>query len=105
MQRRVNDAEVFLTFDDFGVNGDALDLLQVDVVDILADDGDEVLVAFKLDVSCRSHLVHFVDDTLVMRSKHLCAIVPISLVAVVLFRIVRGSQDDTALATQVTNGE
>jgi hypothetical protein len=40
-----------------------------------------------------------------VRGDHLCAIIPISLVSVVFFRIVRSRQDDTALASQFTDSE
>ena len=38
-----------------------------------------------------------------MWSQYLCTIVPICLVTVVFLRIVRSSQNDTALATEVTD--
>ena len=39
-----------------------------------------------------------------MRSDHLGTIVPISLVSVVFFRIVRSGQDNAALASQLADG-
>ena len=49
------------------------------------------------------HLVHLCDRVLIVRCDHLRTIAPISLVSVILFRIVRSRQDDTALATQLTD--
>ena len=40
-----------------------------------------------------------------MRGQHLCAIIPIGLVAVVLARVVAGGDVDAALATQVADGK
>ena len=99
------DAQVLLTLDHFRVDRDTENLVQIYAVDVFTDDLDQFLVAFELDVSSRSNLVHFFDDTLIVWSQYLCTIIPIRLVTVVFLRVVRSSQDDTALATEVTDSE
>ena len=40
-----------------------------------------------------------------MRSQYLCTIIPIGLITVIFFRVMRSCQDDTALTSQMTNGK
>ena len=49
-------------------------------------------------------LVDYGNRVLVVRSEHLGAIVPIRLVPVIFFRVVRSGQDNTALASQLADG-
>ena len=104
MQRSVDDAKVFLALDDGGIDRDAVHHVEVDLVDVFADDLDEVLIAFELDVA-DLHLVDFFDDGGVMRGQDLCAVVPVGFVAVILARVVAGGDVDTALTAQVTDGK
>jgi hypothetical protein len=103
MERRVDNLQVVLPPDDLGVDRDGADLAEVRLVDVLADDLDKCGVALKLHV-VDGHLVHLVDDTLVVRSQHLRAVLPIGLVAIVLTRVVAGRDVHTSLGTQVTHG-
>jgi len=73
-------------------------------IDFLADDFDQFLVAFELDFAGITDFVDFGNRILVMRSDHLGAIVPIRLVPVIFFRVVRSGQDNTALASQLADG-
>ena len=105
VDRSINDLQILLTLDHFRINRDGMYLTQVFVIHLLTDNLNQILVSFKLDILGRSNFIHFVNDTLVMRSQYLCAIIPISLVAVVFLRVVRSCQDNTALASQMTDGK
>ncbi len=104
MHRRVNDIEVFLAQNDVLVDHRFLDSLQVVPVHLATDDVDEFLVALKLHV-VDGHFVDLVDDAFVVRSEHLSTVIPVSLVAVILTRIVGCCDIDTGLAAQLTDGE
>ena len=99
MQGGINDTKVFLPLDDQRINGNAMHLIKINLIDIFTDDLNQVLIALELDV-LHLYLVHLIDNGCVMRSQHLCTVFPIGLVTVVLARIVAGSDIDTALATQ-----
>ena len=104
MKRRINDTEVFLTFNHFRVDGKGVDFIQIYLVDVFADNLNQILVALELDV-LNSYFVHFIDNGSVVRSKYLRTVIPIGFVTVVFFRGVACGQVDTALATEVTDGE
>ena len=104
MHRRVNDVEVFLPVDDILVNHSLLYGAEIVIVHLTTDNLYDVLVALELHV-IYCHLVNLVNDTLVMRSKHLCAIFPVSLVAVVLTRIVACSYVYASLTMELTDGK
>ena len=104
MKRSIHNAEVFLATDDFGVDRDGVNHVQINLIHFLADNLNQVLVAVELDVGHR-HLVHLFDNGSIVRSKHLRTVIPISLVAVVFSGIVAGGNVDTALATEVADGE
>ena len=65
---------------------------------------DKVLVRLELHVLDR-HLVHFLDDAGIMRSQHLSAVAPVSLISVVFLRVVRSSNVHASLSAELTNGE
>ena len=50
-------------------------------------------------------LVHLVDDTLVVRSKDLSTVLPVSLVTIVLAGVMAGGDVHAALSLEVTDGE
>ena len=104
MKRRINDTEVFLTFNHFRIDGKGVDFIQIYLVDVFADNLNQTLVALELDV-LNSYFVHFIDNGSVVRRKYLRTVIPIGFIAVVFFRVVACGQIDTALATEVTNGE
>ena len=104
MQRRIDDVEVLLAQDDILVNHHGLDSLHEVVVHLAADDLDEVLITVALHV-LHLHLVHLVDDTLVMGLQHLATVLPVCLVSVVLAGVMAGGHVDAALTLEVTDGE
>ena len=104
MERRIDDAQILLTLDDFGVDRNGMYLLQVCFVHILADNLDKFLIAVEFDVG-HLHLVHLIDNSGIVRSQHLCTVVPISFIAVIFTWIMASRDIDAALATQMTNSE
>ena len=102
VQGSIDNLEVFLTLDDLRINRNALNQVEINLIDIFANDLDKVFVTLELHI-LNTHLVDFVDDACVMRCKHLCTIFPISLVSVVLLGIVAGSDIHTTLASQMTD--
>ncbi len=101
---RIDDVEVFLAQDDILVDHRLLDSLQIVPVHLATDNLDEVVVGLELHI-LDLHLVHLVDDALVVRREHLGAVVPIGLVAVILAGVVRGGDVDTSLTAQLTDGK
>ena len=100
MHRAIDDVQVLLTQNHILVDHCFLHSLQVVPVHLTTDDFNEFLVAFELHV-VDGYLVHFINDALIVRSQHLCAIIPISLVAVILLRVVAGGENDTAIGMMV----
>ena len=86
------------------VDHDFLHRHHVIVIHLTTDDLDEVLVSLPLHI-LHAHFVHLVDDTLIVRLEHLRAILPVSLVSVVLFRVVRSGDVHTTLTFEVTDSE
>ena len=82
VKRSINDAEVFLTLDYFRVDRKGMNLVQIYLVYIFTDNLNQIFVAFELDI-LNGYLVYFIDNGCVVRSKYLCTVIPISLVAVV----------------------
>ena len=104
VQRSVNNAEVVLSFDYFRVDTNRLDILKINLIHLFSDDFDKVFVALELHIFNLNE-VHLVDDTFIVWSQHLCAVVPISLVAIVFARVVARCNVHTALRFEVSNGE
>ena len=104
VQRSIDDVQVLLAVDDLLVNHGFLHGLQVIPVHFAADDLDEVGVALELHVFYL-HLVHLIDDTRVVGCQHLCAVFPVSLVAIVLFRVVGGGDVHAGLSSELPDGE
>ena len=104
VHRRIDNVEVLLAQDDVLVDHSLLDSLDIVPVHLTADGDDEVFVTLELDV-LNLNLVHLVDDALIMRSQHLCSIVPVGLIAIVFARIVRCRHIDTSLTTKLTDGK
>ena len=97
MHRAIDNVQVLLTQNHILVDHCFLHSLQVVPVHLTTDDLNEFLVAFELHI-VDGNLVHLIDDALVVRSQHLCAIVPISLVAVILLWVVASGDVHTCLA-------
>ncbi|EJW96586.1 hypothetical protein EVA_15306 [gut metagenome] len=104
MDRSINDLEVLLALDTSRVNAQSMYFFEVNLVDFFTDSFDESRISFKFDVGNR-HLVDFIDNALIVWCKHLSTIVPISLITIVFLRVMASCQDDTTLATQVTDSK
>ncbi len=104
VQRRINDAEVLLAVNHLLVHQCLMHSVQIVDVHLTTNNLDEVVIRRELHLVNR-HLVHLVNNARVVWSQHLCTIVPISLVAVVLTRVVAGGDVHTSLSTQLTDGE
>ena len=104
MQRSINNAEIFLTLDHFRIDRNRMNHIQIDLIHISTDNLNQIFVAFKLNVG-NCHLIYFIDNSGIVRSKYLCTIIPISLITVVFSRIVACSDIDTTLATEVTDSK
>ena len=78
----------------------------IEVVDVhlTADNLDQVAVWFKLNLIDR-HLVDLVDNACVMWGEHLCAVIPVCLIAIIFAWVVAGSDVDTCLCAELTDGE
>ena len=105
VNRSINNLQIFLTLDNFRIDRNSMNLTQILVINIFSDNLNQFLIAFKLDISSRSNFVYFIDNSLIVWSKHLSTIVPICFIAIVFFWIMRSSQNNTALASQVTNSK
>ena len=104
MHGAVNDVQVLLAQDDILIYHGLLHGGHVVIVHFAADNLDEIPVGFKLDVF-NLHLVHLVDDTLVVWSQYLCTVCPVGLVSVVLLGVVRSGYVYTGNGTQLTDGK
>ena len=87
-----------------GIYADTLNCIQIGFVNLLAYYLDQVWITLELDIG-HLNLGNLIDDTCIMRSQHLCAVLPVCLVAVVFTGIVAGSHVYATLATQITDGE
>ena len=103
VNRCIDDLQVVVLCNHIGAERKFLDLGDILRVDILTDNLDKVFVALKFHLSHALNLVHIVDGVGIVRSHHLGTIVPVSLVAVVLFWVMRSCNDYTALATEQAN--
>ena len=104
VERSVDDLQIVLATDHLTVDRDRADLTQIRLVDVFANNLDEILIRLELHV-IDGYLVHFVDDAFVVRSQHLGTILPISLVAIVLAWVVAGSDVHACLGFEVTDSE
>ena len=104
MHSRVNDVEVLLAEDDILVDHSRMNCSHIVVIHLTTDDLDLIPVSLELHL-VDSNLVHLLDDTGIVWSQHLSAIAPVSLVAIVLLRVVRSSNVDTSLGTELADSE
>ena len=104
MQRSIDNLKIMLILDYLWVNADSLYLLQINLINILADNLNQRLIAFELNI-LNLNLVYFVDNTLVMWRKYLCTIIPISLITIVLTWVMTCSNIHTCLCLQMTNSK
>ena len=91
MNRSIHNFQILLTLDHFRINRNCFHFIQIDAVYLFAHNLNQILVT--------------INDTFIVRSQYLCTIIPISLVTIVFSRIMRGSNIDTALATEMTDSK
>ena len=87
MHGTINDVEVLLAKDNVLVYHSFLNCHHVVVVHFATDNLNQVGIGFELYVF-ELHLVHLVNDTLVVWCQHLSAIAPVCLVAIVFLGVV-----------------
>ena len=110
VQRRVNDLELVAHLaDQFRRNGQLFDAGDVCVVHILADHCQEALVQRFLLVH-RDGLAVFglmdqLEDFVGALGRHLAAVLPVDLIAVILARVVAGRDDDARDRLEMAHGE
>ena len=104
VKRRVDNAKIFLSANDFRIDTQFVHLAKVEVIHVLTNRLDQCRISLKFHIGKR-YFVHFVDDALVVGSQHLCAVIPIGFVTIVLAGVVAGGDIHTRLATEVADGE
>ena len=105
VNRSINNLHVFVAGDCFRINRNCLHHVQINFVYIFTDNLNQIRIALEFDISSRGNSVYFVDDTFIVRSQYLRTVIPVCFVTIIFLRVVRSSQDDTALATEVTDSE
>ena len=105
VDRSINDLHVVMTFDRFRRKGNSCQSVDVQVVDFRTNDFDQLFISFEFDIAGVADLIYFSNRVTVVRSDHLCTVVPIGFVAVIFFRVMGCCQDDTALTSQFTDSE
>ena len=75
-----------------------MDVLKIFLIDVFANDLNQIGVALKLYLTHVLYIIDIVDDVDIMGRYHLSAIIPIGLVAVIFLGIVRGGDVHTTLA-------
>ena len=93
-----------LTFNHLRINRYCAHHTEVRFVNIFANNLNKLLVSFKLHV-VNSTLVYLFDNSLIVWSKYLCTIFPISFVAIVFARIVACRNINTSLRLQIANSK
>ena len=88
VDRRVDNLHILMTLDRLGRERDALKVVDILAVDLLTDDLDQCLVTIEFDIFRAMYLIDLGDGILIVWGDHLRAVVPISLVTVIFFRIV-----------------
>ena len=105
VNRSIDNLHIFVTGDSCRINRNGFHHVQINFINVFADNLNQIRISLEFNVSSRSNGIYFVDDAFIVWSQYLCTIVPICLVTVVFLRIVRSSQNDTALATEVTDSK
>ena len=104
MQRRVNNLQVFLSFDNFWVNTNGLYHIEIHLIYLFADNLYQWFITIKLYIR-HLYLLYLVDNTLVVRSQNLCSVFPIGLITVIFFGVMTRCNVNTALAFEMSDGE
>ena len=107
VNRSINNLHIFLVSDSFRIDRNGFNLFQIRFINVFADNLNQTgsRITPEFNVGSRSYLIHFIDNSFIMRCQYLCTIIPISLVTVIFFRIMRSCQNNTALTTEVTDSK
>ena len=105
VNRSIDDGQILLTFDDFGIYAQVLHHLHIGLVDLLFYQGDEVFSTRPFDIVNRGDGLDFCDHIFIMWRHQLASIHPVGLVTIVFAWVVRGGTNDTTLASEVTDGK
>ena len=93
-----------MAFDNCRVDANGFHHVEVNLVNLFANNFYQLRITLKLHIG-HLHLVHLIDNSLIVRSQYLCAIFPISLVAVILSGVVASRNVHTTLASEVPDGK
>ena len=103
MDWSVNNLHVVVTFDSFLRKRQRCQILDELAVYFFPDCFNQRRITFELDVGSRTDFVYFRNRVFVVRSNHLCSIIPVGFVSIVFFWIMGRCQNNTALATQLAD--
>ena len=104
MQRSIDDIQVALAQDDILVYHHTLHCHHIVVVHFAADNLNQVFVAFPFH-ALHLHLVHLINNTLVVRLQYLRTVLPIGFITIVLSRVMTSGNIHSALAFEATNSK
>ena len=104
MQRSKHDIQIFLTENSLLINHHSLDCLHIIIIQLATDNLNKFFIAGHLHISHR-HLIHLIDNALIMWLKYLTSILPICLIAIILFRVMTCGHIHTTLSGQMTNSK
>ena len=105
VQGGVDDLHLFVLPDGFRGEGQPGYFLQVYFIDLRTDHMDVFRFAAEFHFRYRRDLLHFGNDVFIVRRDKLTAVVPVCFVPVVFRGVVRGGNDDAALAAEMPHGK
>ena len=105
VNRGVDNLHILVLGDNLWRQRKCLNAFKIRFVNIVADNGDSVVALAPFHLIDRSDFLHFIYNIGVVRCDNLRSIVPINLVAVVLFGVVRSGYNHAALAAQIADCE
>ena len=105
MERRVDDLHIAVLAHALGRQRQRVHPLEVDLVELLVEDGDVLRILAREDHVHIGDLGHLLDDVLVVRRRHLRPVGPIGLIAVVLLGVVRCGDHHARLALEFADRE
>ena len=104
MDGGVHNLEVGVTLNYLGVEAEAFDFLEEGIIDFFAYNLNLVGVALEFNLVDVGDTVYVINDVYVVRGNNLSTVGPVCLVSVVFLGVVRCSDVDTALASEVADG-
>ena len=105
MKRSVDNLEVVMLLDAFGMQHILVDFLHEGFVDLGTNGDDFAFATIPMDVAQFFYFQYLVDDIGVVGSRKLATVVPIGLIAVILFRVVRSGEHHACVAMEVAYGK